>query len=306
MQTLRVSPPSPVGALRLLTRLANLALGGALAWGILSTSALAAGFERGPAPTNGSLLADGPYKVSSAKVASPNGYGSATVYYPSEAKDGKFGLIGFAPGFISTPGYYTWMYTRLASHGFVVIAMGTKTIFDSPDPRGVQLAAALKQVTDLVNAGGVPYAAVTDTSRQAMMGHSAGGGGTLTASRDNTNPALKAAVPMNAASTSSDFSGIKVPTLILACEKDAIAPNKTFSAKYYPTLSTSIDRAYLEVAGADHLCPTFLAKADVQNTVGKTVISWLKRYVDEDRRYAPFIKGAVAPTFSVSDVHVSP
>jgi len=271
----------------------------------LALSAQAAGFEHGPTPTAASLeAAAGPYAVTTAKVDSPDGYGSATVIYPTETKDGKFGLIGLAPGFLSTPSYYSWLANRIASHGFVVVSMGTKTIFDTPEPRGVELVAALKQVTALIDAGSVPYAAITDTSRQAIMGHSAGGGGTLTAARDNTNPAIKTALPMNPASNASDFSGIKMPTLILACEKDAIAPNKTYSAKYYPTLSANIDRAYLEIAAADHLCPTFLAKASVQNTVGKTVISWLKRYVDEDRRYEPFITGASSPTYSKVDVHV--
>ena len=116
------------------------------------------------------------------------------------------------------------------------------------------------------------------------------------------DPSLKAAIPMNPATTGSDFSAITVPTMILACEKDAIAPNKTFSAKYYASLSPNINHAYLEVAGADHLCPLSLAKASVQNTVSKTVISWLKRYVDEDKRYEPFITGASAPTYSKVDV----
>jgi predicted dienelactone hydrolase len=284
---------------RALTRL-TLALGAMT----LSTALMAAGFERGPAPTEASLLGQGPYAVASAKVASPSGFGSATVYYPSASTEGKFGLVGLAPGFLSWPGLYTWLATRLASHGFVVVNMGTKTLFDTPEPRGVQLLAALKQVSTLAQAGSVPYAAMTDTTRQAVMGHSAGGGGSLTAAQ--ATPSLKAAVPMTPASNVSDFSGVQVPTLILACEKDTIAPNDTFSAKYYPTLSTSIDRAYLELAGADHLCPTSLAKASVQNLVAKTAISWLKRYVDEDRRYQAFITGAAAPTYSKVDVQIRP
>jgi dienelactone hydrolase len=278
--------------------LAALALG-AMA---LASAAQATGFERGPAPTQTSLAGQGPYGVTSARVASPAGFGSATVYYPTSASEGRFGLIGLAPGFLSGPGLYTWLATRLASHGFVVVNVGTKTIFDPPDARGVQLLAALKQVSALAQAGSVSYAAVTDTARQAVMGHSAGGGGALTAARDT--PGLKAAIPMTPASNTADFSGVQVPTLILACEKDAIAPNKTYSAKYYPTLQPSLPRAYMEIAAADHLCPTSLAKAAVQNTVAKTVISWLKRHVDEDRRYLPFITGAAAPIYSVVDVRI--
>lgn len=276
----------------------------ALAVTLPSPGLLAAGFERGPAPTPASILGPGPYTVAASKVAAPSGFGSATVYHPTRSPEGRLGLIGLAPGFLSGPGLYTWLANRLASHGFVVVNVGTKTIFDSPDARGTQLLAALRQVSALAQAGGVPYAAMTDVSRQAVMGHSAGGGGAMMAALGT--PALKAAVPMTPAARTDDFSGIQVPTLILACEKDTIAPNNLFSAKYYPTLNPTLSRAYLEIAGADHLCPTSLAKASVQNTVAATALSWLKRHVDEDRRYQSFISGAAAPTYSKVDVRLQP
>ena len=171
----------------------------------------------------------------------------------------------------------------------------------TPSPRWMTVCTPLAARTSMA----VRWAAdKIGTDKLFLMGHSAGGGGTLTATRDD--PTLKAAIPMTPASTSSDFSGITVPTLILACEKDAIAPNKTFSAKYYATMSASTERAYLEVAGADHLCPLDMAKDSVNNTVGQSVISWLKRFVDGDRRYAPFLTGAALPTYSKVDVHITP
>lgn len=268
----------------------------------LSLSTLASDFERGPAPSASALEANGPFAIATASIAKPEGYGSATVYFPRDTSQGKFGLVVLTPGFLGVPGYYQWLAERVASHGFVVVNIGTNTIFDVPDARAREMAAALRQVVTLAALPETPFGSATDTSRRALMGHSAGGGGTLTAALKDAT--LKAAIPMNPATTGSDFSGITVPTMILACEKDAIAPNKTFSAKYYATLSPTINHAYLEVAAADHLCPTSLAKASVQNTVGKTVISWLKRYVDEDPRYEPFITGASAPTYSKVDVQI--
>lgn len=269
----------------------------------LSLSALAAD-ARGPAPTAAALQATGPFLIASTPIAKPDGYGSGTVYYPTDTSQGKFGLVVMTPGFLAVPGYYQWLAERVASHGFVVVNIGTKTIFDVPDARGREMAAALKQVTALAALPDTPYSGATDITRRALMGHSAGGGGTLTATRDD--PTLKAAIPMTPATTSSDFSGITVPTLILACEKDAIAPNKTFSTKYYASMNVNTERAYLEVAGADHLCPLAIAKDSVNDTVGLSVISWLKRFVDGDRRYAPFITGAALPTYSKADVHIAP
>lgn len=269
---------------------------------VLPLSAQAADFERGPAPTDNALQANGPFAIATTTIAKPDGYGSATVYFPRDTSQGKFGLVVLTPGFLGVPSYYQWLAERVATHGFVVVNIGTNTIFDVPDARAREMAAALKQVAALAALPETPFGSATDTSRRALMGHSAGGGGTLTAARND--PTLKAAIPMTPATTGSDFSAITVPTMILACEKDAIAPNKTFSAKYYASLSPHINHAYLEVAGADHLCPLSLAKDSVQNTVGKTVISWLKRYVDEDKRYEPFITGASAPTYSKVDVQI--
>lgn len=290
-------PATPTRSGKPLTRLA-LCVSGL----ILSMSAQATDFARGPAPTASALEANGPFAIASAAIAKPDGYGSATVYFPRDTSQGKFGLVVLTPGFLGVPSYYRWLAERVATHGFVVVNIGTNTIFDVPDARAREMAAALKQVAALATLPQIPFTSATDTTRRALMGHSAGGGGTLTAARDD--PSLKAAIPMTPATTGTDFSAITVPTMILACEKDAIAPNKTFSAKYYATLNPNINHAYLEVAGADHLCPLSLAKDSVQNTVGRTVISWLKRYVDEDKRYEPFITGASAPTYSKADVQI--
>lgn len=262
---------------------------------LLSLSAVAAGIQHGPAPTDASLTAKaGPYAIASTTVASPNGYGKGTVYYPTATSEGAFGLVVLAPGFTATQTYYQWLAERVASHGFVVVNINTKTILDQPESRAKQLAAALTQVAQLSQTAGTPYAGKVDVTRQAVMGHSMGGGGTLAAARDN--PALKAAVPLTPWHTIKDFSGVKVPTMIVACEKDAIAPNNTHSSKFYASLTTTLDRAYVEIAGADHFCATNLTAAANQDILGKMAISWLKMYVDQDSRYTPFVTGAASNT----------
>jgi predicted dienelactone hydrolase len=108
-------------------------------------SAHAASAPHGPDPTVAWLEAkQGPYAVASAKVASPDGYGAATVTYPTSKADGPYGLVVLAPGFLLGQGYYAWLAERVASHGFVVANLNTNGIFDSPDMRAPQLASALK------------------------------------------------------------------------------------------------------------------------------------------------------------------
>ena len=258
--------------------------------------------ENGPAPTEDTLnAAAGSYAVANAKVATPSGYGAGTVYYPTAA--GSYGLIVMAPGFTATQVYYTWLAQRVASHGFVVVNINTKTVLDQPEARGTQMAAALKQVVALSKTAGSPFVGKVDATRQAVMGHSMGGGGTLAAARDN--PSLKAAVPLTPWHTTKDFSGLKVPTLVVACEKDTIAPNASHSNKFYSSLKVSLNRGKVELAGADHFCPTSLANADTKNNVARNAIAWLKLFVDSDTRYQGLIQGTAGSIYSAVDIQLN-
>lgn len=258
--------------------------------------------QNGPAPTEATLSATaGSFAIANAKVATPSGYGAGTVYYPTAA--GTYGLVVLAPGFTATQTYYAWLAQRVASHGFVVVNINTKTVLDQPESRGTQMAAALKQVVALNTTAGTPFAGKVDTSRQAVMGHSMGGGGTLAAARDN--PALKAAVPLTPWHTTKNFSGVKVPTLIVGCEKDAIAPNDSHSDKFFASLPVSTKRGYVEIAGADHFCPTNLAKAETQTLVARNAIAWLKLFLDGDNRYQALVQGTAGASYSLVDIKLN-
>jgi alpha-beta hydrolase superfamily lysophospholipase len=248
--------------------------------------------QHGPDPTVSSLEASqGPYAIASTKVLSPDGYGAATVYYPTSRTDGPYGLVVLAPGFLLAQGYYAWLAERVASHGFVVANLNTNGIFDSPDMRAPQLASALKQVLALSQAAASPYSGLVNPERLALMGHSAGGGAALTAALGN--PGLKTVVGLTLATgLQKEFSPLKVPTLVLAAEKDLIAPNTTYSRPVFKSLDAALPSAYIEIAGADHLTPTNLEGSRLRAVLGRYTIAWLKRFVDSDRRYTPFTRGS--------------
>lgn len=278
------------------TKLNRLAMGAiALAFSFTaSLTAHAAGYERGPDPTRASLEAAGPYALDSFKIsrtdAKAYGYGGATVYYPKTGTQ-TFGIVTLTPGFLGFQLVYQALAERVASHGFIVVNLDPTTIFDFPDLRAREMAGAMKQAIELAQVGKAPYANELDATRRAMMGHSMGGGGTLAAAvADST---LKAAVPLAPWHTTKNFANDKVPTLIVACEKDIIAPNAQHSDPFYASLSATLPRGEVEVKGADHLCPISLAKAAYQTTVAKSAIAWLKRFVDEDMRYDALVKGGI-------------
>ncbi|MEY2838895.1 MAG: hypothetical protein RJB60_1194, partial [Pseudomonadota bacterium] len=105
----------------------------AAAVGLLSATAGAA--------TVADLSKDGPYAVDSQAVTA-NGFGKGTIYAPKQA--GSYALVAVCPGFVSPESSITDISKRLATHGFVVVTIGTTTPLDLPSSRASQILAALK------------------------------------------------------------------------------------------------------------------------------------------------------------------
>jgi triacylglycerol lipase len=233
-----------------------------------------------------------------AKIPTPNGYGSGTVWYPTAA--GSYGVVVVAPGFTESESMINWWGARLAKSGFVVVTMGTKSVLDLPEPRAKQMMAAMKQAIALGATGA--YAGKIDATRQAVMGHSMGGGGTLAAARDN--PTLKAAIPLAPWHTTSAFGSVKVPTMIIACQKDVIAPVASHAFKFYNALPATTPHAYMELTGADHFCVTNSESAAQKETNGMMAEAWLKYYVNGDTSVSSTIN-VTSPAANVSRYQVT-
>jgi dienelactone hydrolase len=235
-------------------------------------------FQRGPDPTVASIeAAAGPFAVSTTTVARGNGFGGGTTYFPTTTAEGTFGAVAIAPGFTERQSAISWLGSRLASQGFVVFTIDTNSTTDNPTSRSQQLLAALDYLT-----GHSSVASRVDATRLAVSGHSMGGGGTLEAA--NARPALQAAIPLTGWDTMKDFSGVLVPTLVVGAQNDSVAPVNQHSLPFYNSIPASSEKAYLELAGASHSAPT-----RANTTIAKYVISWLKRFVDNDTRYEQFL-----------------
>ncbi|MBB5824964.1 poly(ethylene terephthalate) hydrolase family protein [Micromonospora carbonacea] len=237
-------------------------------------------YERGPAPTVASIEAPrGPFAVADAAVApsAVTGFGGGTMWYPTSTAEGTFGAVAIAPGYKAGKATIAWLGPRLASQGFVVLTIDTLTPDDPPDSRGTQLLAALDY---LVGASVVRNR--IDHNRLAVMGHSLGGGGSLSAA--NTRPTLQAAISLTGWHTTKNWPGVRVPTFIVGAEDDEVAPVALHSELFYSTLPATLDKAYLELDGATHATPTA-----PNVTIAKYGISWLKRFVDDDTRYEQFL-----------------
>lgn len=237
-------------------------------------------YERGPAPTESLIeAARGPFATAQTTVSrlSATGFGGGTIYYPTSTAEGTFGAVAISPGFTATQSSISWFGPRLASHGFVVITIDTLSTLDQPASRGDQLLAALDYLTDRSS-----VRTRIDGTRLAVAGHSMGGGGTLEAAvRDGT---LQAGVPLAPWNTDKTWPTVRTPMLIIGGSADTVAPVASHSIPFYNSLPSSVDKAYMELRGASHFFPQ-----TPNTTVAKYMISWLKRWVDNDTRYDQFL-----------------
>ncbi|CAH0354295.1 hypothetical protein [Aquabacterium sp. CECT 9606] len=261
----------------------------------LLTSLPATAAQHGPAPIAAKLNEAGPYEVSDYSIpnadAEAKGYGGGTVYYPKASSGETFGIVAMMPGFLAFQAVYAKLVQKIASHGFIVASLDSVGRADFPEARAAQLAVGLAHVAQLARGGQVPYASVADPSRRAIMGNSMGGGAALSAML--VDPSLKAAVALQPWHTVKSFPGVKTPTLVVACQTDGIAPNKAHSDAFYASLPGNLPRAEIEVKDTGHLCATFLTSEANLNTMGKSAVAWLKRFLDEDMRYDPMVKGGI-------------
>jgi dienelactone hydrolase len=250
-----------------------------LTLGLLALTSTAHAVQNGPTPTLDDLKKDGPYAVSSQTVTG-TGFGGGTVYSPNTA--GKYALVAVCPGFVSAQSSMTELSKRLATHGFVVIAITTNTLLDFPSSRATQLLAALKTASAL-NTGAA--AGKIDTTRQAVAGWSMGGGATLEAA--GTTPGLVAGVayaPWDSSTTK--MKALKVPVALIGGTKDTIAPVASHSQKFYDAIPTTTKKLLAVITGADHFFPT-----KASEPTSYTNISWMKRFADGDTRYSQFLNG---------------
>ncbi len=258
-------------------------------------------YQKGPDPTVTALERDGSFAIRTTTVSrlSASGFGGGTIYYPTAT--GTYGVVAVSPGFTAYQSSISWIGSRVASHGFIVITIDTNTTSDQPDSRARQLKAALDKVVSLSSSRTNVLYGKVDSSRLAVAGHSMGGGGSIAAARDY--PSLKAAVPLAPWHTTKNFSTVRVPTLIIGGENDTVAAVASHSIPFYTSLPSTTPKGYLELNAEDHFFPQ---DSGEYGLVGKYMISWFKRFVDSDTRYSPFLCGAphqaqIAVSSRVSD-----
>jgi dienelactone hydrolase len=234
-------------------------------------------YQRGPAPTLASVAAArGPFETEQLSVPSGEGFNGGYIYYPVDTSQ-TYGAVAIVPGYTARfIDEEAWMGPRLASFGMVVIGVETNSRDDWDTARGEQVLAGLDYLTQ--------RSAVSprvDPDRLAVVGHSMGGGGALYAA--SQRPSLKAVVGLAPYFPSGNLAHVRVPTLIVGGQDDAIV-TPSYLDSLYASLPEATPSAHLMIDDADHLFAT------KPNTVEmRTLIPWLKIFIDNDTRYTRFL-----------------
>jgi alpha-beta hydrolase superfamily lysophospholipase len=248
--------------------------------GVAAVATPALADEIGQAPTAANITGNGSFATTSASISSlVSGFGGGRVYYPTAT--GTYPVIAISPGFTATWSSLSWIGPRLSSWGFVVVGIETNSIYDQPGSRGDQLLAALNWA---VSSSPTAVRSRVDGSRRGVAGHSMGGGGTLEALAADTSGLVKAGVPLAPWNSDKTWNNVSEPVLIVGGQADTIAPVATHSVPFYNSLAGP--KTYVELTGASHFFPQ-----SSNATTSRALVSWFKRWLNQDSRFTPFTCG---------------
>ena len=275
----------------------SLLRGGLVALALVAPATAAAAptgpYEKGPDPTVATLEANNGYYANFTKTVIPDGatpgFGQATVWAPVTTTGEKFAAIAVVPGFTESEGAITWVGQRLVQRGFVLITFNTNNTLEEPPARAAELKAA---ITYLLSTSAAK--SEIDPTRIGVIGHSMGGGAALDEARDD--PRVSADVALSPWETNgSAFSTIAKPTLIFGADQDIVAPILLHATPFYNAIPKTTPKEYIVLKNANHFTVTAGTPTVQANTV-----SWMKLFLDQDTRYAPFLTPPTATAGSVA------
>jgi len=235
------------------------------------------------APTTASASGMGKFTVKTYTSGYPDApeYADSTMHYP-EGLDGPLPAMAIVPGFLSAQSTIQKWGPFLASHGIIVLTIGTNSTADQPDARATALWGAIGTIKGENTREGSPIKGKVDVERLGIGGWSMGGGGTLIGI--TAHPELKAAMALCPWSPGVTFPKVTTPIIFLAAKNDQLAAGQ--SQPFYDSIPETTPKMLWERSNADHFAN------DPDNNMGaqgRYGLSWLKVYLEGDARYKQFL-----------------
>ena len=217
----------------------------------------------------------------------PDYFGS-TLYYPIDG-EGPFSSLVLVPGFVSPQSAVSAWGPYLASHGIIVMTIGTNTLTDLPQDRANALLDAVQTLQEENNRETSPVYQQIDINKISVGGHSMGGGGAqIAATLDNS---LKSVISLNPWIqewlVDYEYLNHTVPNLIISGQDDNIANVNEHANTHYNYTPNTTPKAIYEIENGSHSTGRFPSTAN--NYVGKIVLSWLNYFADDNDCYFPII-----------------
>ncbi|MCP4833519.1 MAG: triacylglycerol lipase [Phycisphaera sp.] len=223
------------------------------------------------------------------------GYRGATIYHPVKkvAVDGETtpeppatsaGVV-LVPGFMAPERSMSRWGPFLASHGYVVMTIGTNGLGDNPDTRGAALVDGMVTLRAENERAESPLFGRLDPDRIAVGGWSMGGGGAQVAA--TLDPSIKAVLAF-CPWKPRPLVTHDVPAFFLGAEKDGPAPVRKHALPHFERLDDATPKLLYEVRGASHNLPMNPRYAD--GDVGRFTLAWLKVFVDDDPSWLPLLR----------------
>ncbi|MCP4191997.1 MAG: triacylglycerol lipase [Planctomycetaceae bacterium] len=247
---------------------------------------------RGETPTIESATKAGPFQVGKLREADGlrdgPGYDGATIYYPIDAKP-PFASVIIVPGYVSRESSIQEWGPFYASHGFVVMTIGTNQLKDYVAARAAALLDAKVTLLAEQTRDGSPLKGKLDRRRIGVSGWSMGGGGAqLAAVKDRSLAAVVALCPWT---PQGDFDH-SIPVLIFGGTEDRFAPFPRNGLPHFKNTPADTPKLMLVIDGKGHWVangPRGTFKDRGCDDVGRFALSWLKLFLEGDERYRKFL-----------------
>ena len=215
-------------------------------------------------------------------------YLGSTLYYPIAA-EGPFSSLILVPGFVSPESALSSWGPYLASHGIIVMTIGTNTLTDLPIDRANALLDAFVTLEEENNRENSPVFQQIDINKISVGGHSMGGGGAQIAATMDDN--LKSVISLNPWIqpwlVNFDYLNHSVPILTISGQDDTTAPVNEHANVHYDYTPNTTPKAIYEIENGSHSTGRFPSTAN--NYVGKIVLSWLNYFASDNDCYFPII-----------------
>lgn len=246
-------------------------------WGQMNTcpegsSPTPGGLGGGALPPVSDYGAPGPFATTTVENTGPDG--NYTVYRPAALGNNGFRhpIATWGNGIITDPSFYPELLGTIASHGFVIVASNSSTVYAE------LLTAGLDWLIAQNSAPGV-YQGKLDPSRAVSIGYSLGGGAAVDA---GSHPNVIATISFHGLQGAAER--LRGPLLLFTGTSDWFVSADAFVTPTYER--SRVQTFYATLTGAGHLYP--LGDAGDERA---PAIAWLRLWVYGDQGARAYFYG---------------